>query len=44
LLLLLLLFVALRCCCLICGYRTDTTTGKPERVRVEILAVALKRN
>lgn len=26
---------------LICGYRADAATGKPERVRVEILAIAL---
>lgn len=29
---------------LICGYRADAATGKPERVRVEILAIALQCN
>lgn len=29
---------------LIGGYRADTATGKPERVRVEILPIALERN
>jgi len=29
---------------LIGGYRADTATGKPERVLVQILPIALERN